>query len=136
MDRVTSQQRSENMRKIRSEGMKPEMAVRRMIHHMGYRFRLHRKDLAGKPDLVFGPRKKIIFVHGCFWHQHSDPNCRDGRLPKSNRSYWVPKLEKNTKRDGKNEALLQSLGWKLMVIWECEVEQEEILEKRIKAFLN
>ncbi len=125
--------RSANMRAIRSEGMKPELKVRSFAHSLGYRFRLHRKDLPGKPDLVFGPRRKVIFVHGCFWHSH---NCKAAHVPKSNREYWEPKLQQNKMRDKKNIELLEANGWKALVIWECETRDEASLEKRLTAFLG
>lgn len=106
--------RSENMRRIRSKDTRPEMAVRRIVHGLGYRYRLHRKDIPGKPDLVFPRHRKVIFVHGCFWHQH--PGCQDGRLPKSNTSYWGPKLKRNVERDKTALAELSSLGWEVLVI--------------------
>lgn len=109
------------MAAIKSAGMKPEMMVRSMVHRMGYRYRLHAKDLPGKPDLVFRSRKKAIFVHGCFWHQHQDPACPDGRAPKSNLSYWAPKLARNVTRDARNLESLTAMGWKTLVLWECEV---------------
>ena len=100
--------RSANMRAIRSKDMLPELAVRSFVHKMGYRYRLHRKDLPGKPDLVFGPRRKVIFVHGCFWHSHT---CKAAHVPKSNQAYWVPKLERNRARDRKSlEALAAHLN--------------------------
>lgn len=123
------------MAAIRSKNMKPEMRVRSLVHRMGYRFRLHRKDLPGKPDLVFGPRRKVIFVHGCYWHQHSDPACLDGRPPKSNTAYWLPKLQRNVERDASNIEALEALGWSVMVIWECETKREDLAE-RLQAFLN
>src|SRR5260221_9042466 len=99
-DKISVARRSENMRRIKSKGMKPELAVRSLIHSMGYRFRLHRKDLPGKPDIVLPRLKEVIFIHGCFWHQllHPDPSCKDARLPKSNLEYWIPKLERNRER--------------------------------------
>jgi DNA mismatch endonuclease (patch repair protein) len=125
--------RSANMRAIRSKGMKPELKVRSLAHSLGYRFRLHRKDLPGKPDLVFGPRQKVIFVHGCFWHSHS---CKTAHVPKSNREYWEPKLQRNKMRDKKNIELLVANGWSALVIWECETRDEANLEKRLTAFLG
>lgn len=125
--------RSANMRAIRSKGMRPELKVRSLVHTLGYRFRLHRKDLPGKPDLVFGPRRKVIFVHGCFWHSH---NCKTAHVPKSNREYWVPKLERNKTRDGRNIETLKISGWQCFVIWECETRNEELLTKRLTAFLG
>jgi len=97
MDKLTAERRSANMRAIRSKGTKPEMRVRRLIHTLGYRYRLHRKDLPGKPDLVFPGRRCVIFVHGCFWHQHA--GCREGRPPRSNSGYWTPKLSRTVERD-------------------------------------
>lgn len=125
--------RSANMRAIRSKGMKPELAVRSLVHRLGYRFRLHRKDLPGKPDLVFGPRRKVIFVHGCFWHCH---NCKVAHDPKSNRDYWGPKLERNKLRDGENLRALLSGGWQSLVIWECELCDPSALCERISKFLT
>src|SRR5215475_4488942 len=104
--------RSANMRAIRSKDMKPELAVRSLVHRMGYRYRLHRHDLPGRPDMVFPGRKKVIFVHGCFWHSH---NCKVAHVPKSNRDYWGPKLERNRMRDEKNLAALEAAGWQSWV---------------------
>lgn len=135
-DTVTPTRRSEIMSNIRSKGMKPEMAVRRITHAMGYRYRLHGKDLPGKPDLVFPSRRKVIFVHGCFWHQHSDPACRIARRPKSNRHYWLPKLERTVARDGEHRAELVKRGWEVLVIWECEVVAGNGIAHRIRDFLE
>jgi DNA mismatch endonuclease (patch repair protein) len=126
--------RSENMRRIRSKGMRPELAVRSLAHKMGYRFRLHRKDLPGKPDLVFVSRRKVIFAHGCFWHSH--PGCKAAHMPKSNLTYWKPKLERNRARDIRNIEALAAAGWKPLIIWECETKDEKNLGKRIAAFLK
>ncbi|MXQ07883.1 DNA mismatch endonuclease Vsr [Alphaproteobacteria bacterium GH1-50] len=132
-DRITKERRSENMRRIRSKDMKPEMHVRRIVHGMGYRFRLHRKDLPGKPDLVFGPRKAVVFVHGCFWHQH---NCRAGRIPSSNSDYWTPKLARNVERDVSARTALEEAGWRVLVVWECELKDEAAIRKRLRRFLG
>lgn len=110
------------------------MAVRRMVHAMGYRFRLHRKDLPGKPDLVFPGLGKVIFVHGCFWHQH--PQCREGRLPKSRPEYWEPKLNKNRERDRSSVSALQEAGWGVLVIWECEISKVSDLTQKLSSFLG
>lgn len=126
--------RSENMRRIRSKDTKPEMVVRRLAHGLGYRYRLHAKDIPGKPDLVFPGRKKAIFVHGCFWHQH--PGCVDGRLPRSNRAYWGPKLEKNKSRDELAIRELHDAGWEVLIIWECETENIENLRRVVVDFLG
>src|SRR3984957_2727649 len=120
--------RSENMRRIRSKGIRPELAVRSLAHNMGYRFRLHKKDLPGKPDLVFVSRRRVIFVHGCFWHSHK--GCKVAHVPKSNVGYWRPKLERNQIRDRKNMEALRSAGWHTLVIWECEIKDEASLRKR------
>lgn len=125
--------RSANMRAIRSKDMKPELAVRRLVHRMGYRFRLHRHDLPGRPDMVFSSREKVIFVHGCFWHSH---NCKTAHLPKSNREYWGPKLKRNRVRDKKNVERLAASGWQCLVVWECEIGDEKVLRRRIEAFLD
>ena len=124
------------MARIRSKDMKPELLVRRLVHSLGYRYRLHRKDLPGKPDLVFGPRRKVIFVHGCFWHLHPDPNCIDARLPKSNTEYWKPKLLRNVERDKQHAKALNAAGWKSLVIWECETKDLGTLRSRIIQFLG
>jgi DNA mismatch endonuclease (patch repair protein) len=125
--------RSANMRAIRSKDMLPELAVRRLVHKLGYRFRLHRVDLPGKPDLVFASRRKVIFVHGCFWHSH---NCKAAHVPKSNRDYWIPKLQRNQLRDEKNIATLKAKGWKSIVIWECEVKLTSGVIPKIRKFLG
>jgi DNA mismatch endonuclease (patch repair protein) len=122
------------MAKIRSTDTGPEMAVRRLVHGMGYRYRLHRKELPGNPDLVFKKRYKVIFVHGCFWHMHE--NCKRGNRPKSNRQYWNKKLFKNVERDKKNQARLKELGWDVLVIWECEVKDLEATALKIANFLE
>lgn len=121
------------MRRIRSKNMKPEMIVRKLVHSMGFRYRLHKRDLPGKPDLVFGPRKKIVFVHGCFWHQHT---CRDGKIPQSRRDYWVPKLMRNVKRDADHQMVLENDGWEVLIVWECETRDLEILKQKLHSFLS
>ena len=136
MDRISVAARSENMKALRSKGMKPELAVRRMVHSMGYRYRLHVENLPGKPDLVFRARKKLIFVHGCFWHQHQDDLCRLTHTPKSNLDYWLSKLRANVERDAKNRRCLEGAGWKILVIWECEVSDSGKLERSVRAFLD
>lgn len=125
------------MAAIKSSGMKPEMMVRSLVHRMGYRFRLHAKDLPGKPDLVFRPRKKVIFVHGCFWHQHPKAECRDGRAPKSNLGYWAGKLARNVERDAENLERLKAMGWQALVLWECEILKDpENVQRRAAGFLG
>ena len=126
--------RSANMRAIRSKGTKPEMCVRRFVHGLGYRYRLHVSGLPGTPDLVFPRMRKVIFVHGCFWHMHQI--CRDGRIPESRRDYWEPKLLGNVKRGRKNLAALRRLGWRPLVVWECELEDPARVQKKLTRFLN
>jgi DNA mismatch endonuclease (patch repair protein) len=134
-DKLLPDRRSENMRAIKSKDTLPEVAVRCLAHAMGYRFRLHRKDLPGKPDLVFPRKRKVIFVHGCFWHQHPDPLCPDSRAPKTRLEYWLPKLQRNSQRDADHTQALQSNGWNVLVIWECETRDKRHLASRLEAFL-
>lgn len=122
------------MSAIRGKNTKPEMVVRSLAHRCGYRFRLHRKDLPGKPDLVFPGRRKIVFVHGCFWHQH--PGCRFAARPKTRPEFWAAKLDGNRERDERQEAELRRLGWEVMLVWECEVRDLERLERRLRTFLD
>lgn len=137
MDTIPPERRSENMRQIRSKGMKPEMYVRRLLYRMGYRYRLHRTDLPGRPDIVFPSAKRAIFVHGCFWHQHSSSKCKIARLPKSRTEYWVPKLKRNKQRDQRNLREMRNLGWRVLVIWECQVKRNSSsLEKKLASFLD
>lgn len=135
-DRITPTQRSENMRRIRSKDTKPELLVRRLVYGMEFRYRLHRKDLAGKPDLAFLGKRKAIFVHGCFWHGHDAMECRDGRAPKSNEEYWNPKLARNKERDAAHLTALQASGWEVLVIWECELKDIDHLRGRLSDFLS
>lgn len=135
-DTLTRTERSERMSRVRGKDTRPEMVVRRLVHGMGYRYRLHRRDLPGRPDLSFGKRGKAIFVHGCFWHRHADPGCKLARLPKSRLEFWLPKLERNKERDESNIRLLEEKGWKVLVIWECEIANSSFLAGRIQAFLN
>lgn len=133
-DRLDQEQRSENMRRIRSANTKPEVFVRKTLSKMGYRYRLHRKTLPGKPDIVFPGRKKVIFVHGCFWHLHEV--CREGRIPNSRKEYWEPKLRGNAERDQRNRSSLVELGWQVLVVWECQIADETCLESVLRKFLT
>lgn len=133
MDRLTPEQRSENMSRIRGRDTKPEMAVRRLAHAMGYRFRLHRRDLPGSPDLVFPRHRKVIFVHGCFWHGHG---CKMSHVSKTRPVYWATKIARNRERDMSTLLLLRKLDWNSLVIWECETKNREVLEKKIRNFLQ
>lgn len=112
------------------------MVVRRLVHSMGYRYRLHRRDLPGTPDLVFCRLRKVIFVHGCFWHQHRDPFCRIAHIPRANQDYWLPKLTGNADRDAQAELQLREMGWKVLVIWECQVKDGPALEDRLSNWLR
>lgn len=134
MDTVSPQNRSDNMRRIRSRDTKPELLVRSLVHRLGFRFRLHRDGLPGKPDIVFVSRRRVIFVNGCFWHQHR--GCIDGRLPKSRRHYWMPKLKRNAQRDRERIAALKQLGWKTLVIWDCQTKNEGRLTATLLNFLS
>jgi DNA mismatch endonuclease (patch repair protein) len=126
MDTLTTEQRSKNMSKIRSKDSKPEITVRKMLFKEGFRFRLHDKKLPGKPDIVLKKYKTVIFVHGCFWHQHE--GCKRANMPKSNLEYWVPKIERNVQRDEEHTEKLKNAGWNVIVIWECEVKNIEKLK--------
>ena len=133
MDHISSDLRSRLMGRIRGRNTKPEMLIRRMVHRMGFRYRLHRQDLPGTPDLVFPSRKKVIFVHGCFWHQH---DCPRGARPTSNKKFWDAKLDNNIRRDQEAMSLLEDRGWSILVVWECEMKNLEELKDRMKAFLR
>jgi DNA mismatch endonuclease (patch repair protein) len=134
MDSVSPSRRSEIMSQIKSKDTWPEMRVRRLLHGLGYRYVLHRRDLPGAPDIVFPSRRKIVFVHGCFWHQHK--GCIDGRIPKTRVAYWKPKLQRNVERNRLNISRLRHAGWKVMQIWECSTTQDNILRKRLSRFLG
>jgi DNA mismatch endonuclease, patch repair protein len=130
----TPEARSRVMRAVKGRNTKPEMTVRRLVHGMGFRYRLHRKDLPGKPDMTFSSRRKIIFIHGCFWHGH---DCKRGaRIPKNNRDYWVAKIARNRRRDSEHYEALRENGWRALVVWECQLKDRETVAKRIKAFLE
>lgn len=133
MDQLTPADRSAHMRRIRKHDTKPELVVRRLAHALGLRFRLYRRDLAGTPDLVFPRRRKVIWVHGCFWHQHE--GCRLARQPKSRLDYWLPKLARNVERDRQARQQLQASGWQTLVIWECETKDSNLVRTRLVSFL-
>ena len=133
-DTVSPEIRSQVMARVKSKGMKPEMTVRRLVHGLGYRYRLHRADLPGRPDLVFPARRKVIFVNGCFWHRHD--GCPRVRIPATNRDYWITKLERNYARDVRNVALLRELGWSELVVWGCQLRDLSAAEEQIVAFLG
>ena len=134
MDTLSPQERSERMSRVKGKDTKPELQVRRLVYRLGFRYRLHCVGLPGKPDLVFTRRKRVIFVHGCFWHRH--PGCALCRMPKSKLRFWRPKLEGNRIRDLRNQRQLRRGGWRLLVIWECQITDEKKLKDRILKFLE
>lgn len=134
MDRLSKKRRSEIMSRIRGKDTSPELTVRSLLHKLGYRYRLHSRKLPGCPDLVFSSRKKVIFVHGCFWHGHR--GCRKGKLPKSRLEYWEPKIKANRKRDASNIRKLKALGWEVRVVWQCELKKPEIIVEELKKYLD
>lgn len=131
MDKISSADRSRNMRLIRSKNTRPEIDLRKLLYSLGYRYRLHVKGLPGKPDMVFTKRKIALFVNGCFWHSHDASKCSKRHTPKSNTEYWHTKLERNRQRDIRNYADLEGIGWKVVVIWECEIESVKLDSKQI-----
>ena len=134
MDTLTIAERSRRMAAIRGRDTKPEWAIRRLVHRLGYRYRLHRESLPGRPDLVFPGRRKAVFVHGCFWHRH--PKCKYCRMPKSRLEFWKPKLDGNRRRDLRKQRELSKQGWSYLVIWECQVSDANALERRLRRFLE
>jgi DNA mismatch endonuclease (patch repair protein) len=133
VDNRTPESRSALMSRIGPKNTAPELIVRRLLHSLGYRFRLHRRDLPGTPDIVLAGRRKAIFVHGCFWHGHG---CRIGRPPKSRPEFWGPKLDRNRRRDADKEAQLLEAGWDVITIWQCEIKDLPQAEARLVDFLG
>jgi DNA mismatch endonuclease (patch repair protein) len=136
MDTLTRAQRSERMARVKGKNTVPELVVRQEVHGLGFRYRLHGRGLPGRPDLVFRKRRKVIFVHGCFWHRHSAASCKLARLPKSRLDFWRPKLQSNHLRDARNLAALRRSGWRVLVVWECELTDKMRLRRRLKTFLG
>ena len=134
MDTVSKEVRSRNMSAIRSKNTNPETVVRSLLFALGYRYRLHKKDLPGKPDIILKKHNTVIFVHGCFWHQHKE--CKRANIPKSNKKYWIPKLERNAERDKINKRELNKLGWNVITIWECETKDSGKITAELKKKLN
>lgn len=132
MDIVPPGKRSAMMRAVRQKDTAPELRLRRALHALGYRYRLHPKTLPGRPDLVFPSRRAAIFVHGCFWHGH---DCRAGRRPSSNTAYWLPKITANRERDARKQADLEALGWRVLTVWECELKDMTLALAHIQRFL-
>ncbi|HEX7891972.1 MAG TPA: DNA mismatch endonuclease Vsr [Ramlibacter sp.] len=133
VDRLTPERRTALMKAVKTKNTAPELAVRSLLHRMGYRFRLHRKDLPGTPDIVLPKYRSVILVHGCFWHAHG---CHLGRAPKSKLEYWQPKLNRNKERDVEKGALLKMAGWRVLTVWQCETSNQERLERRLRRFLE
>jgi len=129
-----SEQRSRNMSAIKSKNTKPEIAVRKLLHSMGYRFRLHRKDLPGSPDIVLPKYKTVIFVHGCFWHRHE--NCKYASIPKTRKEFWESKFKANVKRDKEIQEKIKNIGWKSVVIWECELKSTKQIKQKFLELKN
>ncbi|MSP00115.1 MAG: DNA mismatch endonuclease Vsr [Acetobacteraceae bacterium] len=127
--------RRRNLAAVAAKDTGPELRVRRWLHAMGYRFRLHRRDLPGTPDIVLAGRRKIVEVRGCFWHRHPDPACRNAVLPRTRAEWWAAKLARNVARDERNLAALADAGWSVLVLWECELKDESGLEARLRSFL-
>lgn len=134
MDTISKAARSEVMRRITKTDTKPELRVRKVLHALGYRYRLYAADVPGRPDIVLRPRRKVIFVHGCFWHQHR--RCKLARQPKSNLSYWIPKLQGNVKRDGRVRRKLARSSWSYLTVWECQVKDEKRLVGKLRNYLK
>jgi len=130
----TKEKRSWVMAQVKSGDTGPEIRVRSMLHGLGFRFRLHRKDLPGKPDIVFPGRRKVVFVHGCFWHGHK--GCRRSTRPSSNQGFWTMRLDSNIRRDKRDRQRLRRLGWRVFVVWECELKDEQRLRRRLRQFLE
>jgi DNA mismatch endonuclease (patch repair protein) len=135
VDNLTPTERSAQMRLVTNRDTGPEIAVRRLVSGLGYRYRLHVRRLPGSPDLVFARLKKVIFVHGCFWHRHGS-RCPLTRWPKTRLGYWKPKLLANHERDRRHRRALRRLGWRVLVIWECQLRKAEVLTKRVARFLE
>lgn len=133
MDTRTPEQRRRIMQAVKQKNTGPELAVRKLLYSHGYRYRLHRRDLPGRPDIALGPKRKAIFVHGCFWHGH---DCPKGQLPKSKLNYWGPKIEANKERDRRKQRELEKLGWGVMTIWQCELANAQALWVRIQEFVE
>lgn len=134
MDTLSSQERSERMSRVRNKDSAPELKLRRLVHGLGFRYRLHVKELPGQPDLVFPARRSVIFMHGCFWHRHE--GCKLARLPKSKLDFWGVKLEANRQRDITHQERLRELGWRVLVVWECELNDVGHVSEIVREFLS
>jgi len=132
-DRFTPEKRSEIMRRVKSRNTSTEISVRKLLHRLGLRFRLHRRDLAGKPDIVLPRHHVVVFVNGCFWHQHA---CKRGTVPATNHDWWSKKLTRNVERDRANALELKRLGWRVLTVWECELSGVARLERKVRRFFE
>ena len=132
-DLWTKEQRSRVMSRVKNKNTKPEVQVRSMLHRMGYRFRLHRRDLAGAPDIVLPRHRKAVFVHGCFWHNH---DCPRGKRPSTRTEFWNAKLDANIERDRANQKALEEKGWRVLTLWECEVKDPDYIQEKLRHFLE
>jgi DNA mismatch endonuclease (patch repair protein) len=130
---MIDQSRAHILRAVRKKDTKPELAVRKLLHALGFRFRLHSRELPGSPDIVLPRYKAVIFVHGCFWHQHA--RCRHANVPQSRPEYWVPKLARNVQRDKTSQIALKTAGWRILVLWECELRDKGLLREQLLQFL-
>jgi DNA mismatch endonuclease (patch repair protein) len=135
-DLLTPAQRSANMSKIRGKNTRPELAVRKLLFRLGYRYRLHDKTLPGKPDIVFSGRQAVVYVHGCFWHRHENGVCKNAVLPKTRPEFWEEKLQRNAERDRQHVNRMEALGWRVLVVWECEVGNLVTLREKLTNFLG
>jgi DNA mismatch endonuclease (patch repair protein) len=134
MDTLTPQQRSERMSRVRSRDTQPELRLRKLVWGLGYRYRTHRRDVPGKPDIVFAGQKRAIFLHGCFWHRH---DCRSGqRSPKTRLAFWREKFQKNVARDAAVRSQLRAIGWRALIVWECQLTNEAVIARRVRRFLD
>lgn len=133
-DQLNSDARSKLMARVRGKNTNPELVVRRLAHALGYRFRLHRRELPGRPDITFPSKRKVVFVHGCFWHRH--PRCSRASLPKTRQAFWLEKFNRNVARDRRNIDALRAAGWGILVIWECETKDPTFIRERLTRFLE
>lgn len=133
VDQFTRKQRSRVMARVKNKNTKPEKRIRSMLHRMGYRFRLHRRDLPGAPDIVLPRHKKVVFVHGCFWHSHQ---CPRGKRPATRKEFWNAKLDANQERDRANREALERIGWQVHVVWECQLKDPDVVQKKLQQFMQ
>ncbi|MET1111887.1 MAG: very short patch repair endonuclease [Allosphingosinicella sp.] len=138
MDHISPQQRSQLMSRIRGKDTKPEMTLRRALHALGYRYRVHQRGLPGQPDIVFARRKKVIWVHGCFWHWHDETSCSIAKLPKSRTEFWEAKFLRNRQRDQRQAREMEALGWSAMIVWECQLASSHLKDTlaKVEKFLG